>query len=305
MSELLESPRVSVIIPVKNDAARLRLCLEALARQTLPAAQWEAVVADNGSDRDDPAAAAAGFPNVRLVVQPKPGASAARNRAIAASRGTLLAFTDADCLPAPDWLERGLARMAALGGAGMVAGRIRVFPRDPARPNSLELFDMAWAFDQPMFVTRGRFGASANLWTDRNGVDTAGGFDETIPYYGEDVDLCLRLGRLGRPIVYADEVVVAHPARAAWAPFRARLERQVRAHYGYRPRGWRGLRKIPVDFWYDWLGPRALCKTLVHPAARGPRQHLRLLGATLAVKALRFRTRWAMLWEPRPQPGDA
>ncbi len=290
-------PRVSVIIPVKNDAARLRLCLAALSRQTLPPEQWEAVVADNGSDRDDPAAVAAEFPGVRFVVERKPGASAARNRAIAESRGAALAFTDADCIPAPDWLERGLARLEALGGAGLVAGRIAVFPRDRSRPNRLELFDMAWAFDQPMFVKRGKFGASANLWADRAGVAAVKGFDEAIPYYGEDVDLCVRLGKLGRAIVYAEEVVVAHPARHEWPPFRARMERQVRAQYAYRPRGWRGLRKIPVDFWYDWLGVRALSKALAHPEAHGAREHAKLLAVTLAVKALRYRLRWRLLWE--------
>lgn len=305
MTEREANPLISVIIPVKNDAARLRVCLAALGRQTLPAERWEVVVADNGSDQDDPAAVVACFPGVRCVIERKPGASAARNRAIAESRGRVLAFTDADCIPAPDWLERGLGRLEAMGGAGMVAGRISVFPRDRKRPNFLELFDMAWAFDQPMFVARGKFGATANLWADRDGVAAAGGFDESIPYYGEDVDLCVRLGRMGRPLVYAADVVVEHPARHQWAPFRARMERQVGAQYGYRPRGIRGLRKIPVDFWYDWLGIRALCKALVHPEARGVRQHVKLLAVTVAVKAMRYRMRWKMLWARGPRSGGA
>jgi glycosyltransferase involved in cell wall biosynthesis len=297
------NPVISVVIPVRNDADRLRQCLEALSRQTYPRPQWEVVVSDNGSDRDNPAAIVAGYPFARLVREAKPGASAARNRALRECTGHYLAFTDADCLPAWDWLEKGAARLEALGGKGVLAGRITVFPRDPARPNMLELFDMAWAFDQAAFVTRGRFGATANLWADREGVLSIGGFREEIPYYGEDVDLCHRLQGIGRSLVYAPDVVVAHPARWEWAPFRARLERQVRAAYAHRPQGGLvGFRKLLADFRYDWFGYRDVWRALFRPEVSGVRNHWKLAAITAWVKILRHWTRWQMWREGKRAP---
>lgn len=286
---------VSVVIPVRNDARRLGECLVALSQQTLPADQWEIVVADNGSDRDDPTTVLSVCPNVRLVRELKPGASAARNRALKECLGQYVAFTDADCRPASDWLEKGVAELDRRGGKGILAGRIIVFPRDPGCPNFLELFDMAWAFDQAAFVGRGRFGATANLWADREGVMQVGGFREEIPYYGEDVDLCHRLLETGRVLAYAPEVVVAHPARWEWGPFRVRLERQVRAAYAHRPRrGIQGFRKMLADFRYDWFGYRDVWRALFRPQVTGYRNHVKLAMVTAGVKILRHWTRWKM-----------
>src|ERR1041385_9155423 len=108
-------PDVSVVIPVLGDAERLALCLDALDRQTLPANRFEVIVVDNASDRDEAIAAvvAEHAPRFRLLHEPRPGSYAARNRAIADARGTIIAFTDADCIPRPDWLERGIAALHA------------------------------------------------------------------------------------------------------------------------------------------------------------------------------------------------
>lgn len=293
--------RVSVVIPVKDDALRLRACLEALARQTLPAGAFEVVVADDGS-ADDPAAAAAGFAFVRFAPPGRPGPSAARNRGLAASRAPALAFTDADCEPRPDWLEAGLRGLEAFPGGGFLAGRVEVVPRDPARLSAPELFDMAHAFDQRLFVERWHFGATANVFVSRAAAEAAGGFDERVAHYGEDVDFGRRLWKAGVPMAYAPAAVVRHPARPGWAGLRARQAKAVRAEYGERPAT---LRRLALDLWHDGPAPGAILRDLVHPAAPGAAAGLKLAAASAAVRAFRAAARFNLFWEQRRSGGRA
>src|ERR1041384_5139232 len=93
---------VSVIVPVWNDAERLGHCLHALEKQTYPAESYEVIVVDNGST-DSVACLVAAYGRARLVSEQRPGSYAARNTGLNLARGQVIAFTDADCLPAPDW----------------------------------------------------------------------------------------------------------------------------------------------------------------------------------------------------------
>jgi glycosyltransferase involved in cell wall biosynthesis len=79
------------------------------------------VVVDNGSDPPI-GNLSENFSFAHCIREPKPGSYAARNRGIATSRAALLGFTDADCLPAEDWIECGIRAVQKLPDAGMVAG---------------------------------------------------------------------------------------------------------------------------------------------------------------------------------------
>ncbi len=96
------TPFVSVVIPVFDDPDRLRTCLQALEHQTYPKPRYEVIVVDNGSARSVPPLVGQ-FGQARATYEMVPGANAARNRGISLARGEILAFTDADCVPARDW----------------------------------------------------------------------------------------------------------------------------------------------------------------------------------------------------------
>jgi len=218
-------PTVSVIVPTFRDSDGLRRTLRALETQTYPADQMEILVADN-----TPEFALNGEPpgggRVRLLHAPRPGSYAARNRALDEARGDILCFTDADCEPAPDWIERGVAALAAAGGDALIAGRIESFAQNPARPTPIEVLELLTAFPQRAYAERQQFGATANVVTTRRVVATAGAFDDRIAS-GGDREFGQRVHRAGFPVVYAEAVLVRHPARRTLRAFLAKRRRTI------------------------------------------------------------------------------
>ena len=210
-----ELPYVSVIIPVYNDRERLATCLEALQRQTYPPDLFEVLVVDNGSTEPvEPVVAA--FSQARCLHESKQGSYAARNRGIAESQGDVLAFTDADCIPDEDWIERGVQRLLSVPGSGLVAGKVDLFAQDSARPNVYEVYDRLFYLDQDVAVHRGHYGATANLFTHRSVIDDVGLFNSQLKSSG-DSDWGKRVFDQGYEQLYAEEARVRHPARDAFS----------------------------------------------------------------------------------------
>jgi len=94
--------RVSVVIPVKDDAEMLLRCLRALGHQSVT--PHEVIVIDNGST--DASRAVAEAAGARVLVQNEPGIPAASAAGYDAANGQIIARLDADCVPAADWLAR-------------------------------------------------------------------------------------------------------------------------------------------------------------------------------------------------------
>lgn len=194
------SAAVSVVIPVLDDAERLDRCLATFARQTftLP---FEVIVVDSGSS-DDPGAVVAGYEFARLIEEPKPCDDAARNRGARDSRGEVLAFTDADCLPEATWLERGYAHARAAIEPAFVTGRIAVFPRDADAPTAAERFDMLHA----------SFAVTSNLFVHWQVFERIGPFRDDLAA-AADLEWRRSAGEHGVQAVHAEDVAVLRPAR--------------------------------------------------------------------------------------------
>ena len=214
---------VSVIVPVFNDAARLATCLVALESQSYPQSLYEVIVVDNGSD-DDIAAVARDFSQVQVQREPRAGSYAARNHGIAHARGEILAFTDADCIPARTWIEDGVAALLGTPNCGLVGGRIDVFYKDPDRPGAIELYDATRGFLQQKYVEVDRYAATANMFTFRRVFEHVGMFNGELKSYG-DVEWGRRVAAQGYAQVYSDRAIVAHPARDTFSALRQRIVR--------------------------------------------------------------------------------
>jgi glycosyltransferase involved in cell wall biosynthesis len=128
-------PLVSVVIPVFNGERFLAQALDSVVGQTWP--QVEPIVVDDGST-DGSAEVAAAYP-VKLIRQPNAGVAAARNRAVEAAGGPLLAFIDQDDVWLPAKLEQQVACLLDNPSAGLCICRQDIFlepgyPRPPAMP---------------------------------------------------------------------------------------------------------------------------------------------------------------------------
>ncbi len=205
-----DAPVVSVVIPHFNDLTNLERCMRLLDRQTLPRGKFEVVVADNNSPCGLEAVRCVCGKSARVVHAPVQGAGAARNAAVEASRGKILAFIDSDCRPTADWLERGLA---ALSSAPIVGGQVDVDVDDPANLTAVEAFERAFAFNFKRYVEQLGFSGSGNMFVPRDVFDKVGGFRARV---SEDVDWGRRAVAAGYRWRYAADVVVSHPARRTW-----------------------------------------------------------------------------------------
>ena len=100
--------RFSVIIPVFNRSGPLHQLLDALAKQKFPREDFEVLVCDDGSTEDISAVVQTAAETSKLQVtclrQSWSGPGGARNLGLSHAKGELIAFTDSDCIPAPDWL---------------------------------------------------------------------------------------------------------------------------------------------------------------------------------------------------------
>lgn len=209
--DAMANPLISVIIPVWNSAATLQRCLEALAGQTLSAACFEIIVIDNGST-DDTAKTAASFPGVKLLSEPRPGSYVARNQGIAHARGQYLAFTDADCVPAPDWLQQALDAARRHPEAGVLAGRIELFEEGESDGPAFSDYERLFSFPQS-HAARGNC-ATANWMSPHAAFERLGGFDEHLKS-GGDRQMALRIKAAGMPLAHVPQMVVGHPVRAS------------------------------------------------------------------------------------------
>jgi GT2 family glycosyltransferase len=202
------TPGISVVIPARGPAPGLEACLEALQRQTLP--PLEVVVVDNGllgrSERVRAVSA-----EIRVVPESREGSYAARNAGIRATSGERVAFTDADCIPDPRWLEA--AGEAMEGEADLiVAGAVDVTAAQPEARTPAEALEMAFAFPQESYVRKQGFGVTANLMAPRTAFSRAGLFREDL-LSGGDFEWGRRASAAGFRTVFAPGARVSHPAR--------------------------------------------------------------------------------------------
>jgi glycosyltransferase involved in cell wall biosynthesis len=238
------TPFVSVVIPVLNGERTIRECLVSLLRTDYPPERREILVVDNGStDRTTEIVQA--YP-VTLLREERRGASAARNRGIEASRGEILALTDADCVVSRGWLQE-LVQGFENEEVGVVAGEIVAYPPETPAERYTAMRNPRWHLSTLSYPASPWF-ASANSALRREVFNLIGLFDVRLPGTGgcEDIDFAWRFLQSKRfKLIYRPKAVVFHRHRVT-----ARgLFKQYRA-YGYGQAMLR--RKYPDRLAWDW-----------------------------------------------------
>jgi glycosyltransferase involved in cell wall biosynthesis len=215
---------ISVIIPFRNMTDSLRHCLQCLKRQTYPSENFEIIAVDNDSSEElDPIKRE--FSRVRWLTESGPSSYAARNCGVRHAQGEIIAFTDADCLPAPNWLFEA-AQALRTSDATIIGGKIELL-NPPARSlNSYELFE-AKMFDmanQRRVVEQLGFAVTANLVTYRRTFEKVGLFDSSLKSSGDREWVQRAVGH-GESLLYRDSVLVHHPRRSSFIDVSRKIRR--------------------------------------------------------------------------------
>jgi glycosyltransferase involved in cell wall biosynthesis len=197
-------PKLSVVVPTFERAERLPALIAALEAQTLSRDDFDVIVVDDASGDATPSV-------LEQLVATSPlqlrvlrndhnrGPGSARNTGWRASDAPVIAFTDDDCMPAPRWLEAGLAELDR-SPVGIVQGK--TVP-DPA-------VDLGrWAVTQTIESFTDRY-ETCNIFYRADVLRLVGGFDEDMPFFGEDTVLGWTARRIGISSSFAPDAVVHH-----------------------------------------------------------------------------------------------
>ena len=228
----MKHPFVSVIIPVWDHAEDLAACLNALENQTYQKDRYEVIVIDNGSPLD--LKFCTDYPQARLTFEKKPGSYAARNKGISLSKGDVLAFTDADCIPARDWIEKGTKVLHSKPNQGFIGGIVQTFTKK--RPTLAEQYEFYMRLDQKYFVEKQEFAMTANMFTFKHVMKKVGPFDGKMKSSG-DLEWCNRVIKAGYLHAYSPETRVAHAARHTMSQLYSKERRIAGGLYDLRKRG--------------------------------------------------------------------
>ncbi|MFB1297368.1 glycosyltransferase family 2 protein [Mycobacterium sp. pW049] len=241
----VELPAISVVLCTRDRPEQVADALRSISM--LDYSDYEVVVVDNAARTDATAEVVRrlGDPRVRLVSEPVPGLSTARNTGLRAARHQVVAFTDDDVVVDPLWLRaiaRGFSRAPFVTCvSGLVpSGELRTaaqayFDQRVSWAGSLDprLYSMAEPpADQPLFPFQvGRFGTGANFAVRRDRILELGGFDEalgagTASQGGEDLDIFFR-------VLTAGDILATEPAAIVWHRHRSDNDALLKQARGY------------------------------------------------------------------------
>jgi cellulose synthase/poly-beta-1,6-N-acetylglucosamine synthase-like glycosyltransferase len=288
MSQMTQ-PKVSVIVPIYNgeqDAPDLVKCLQA---QTYPADRVEYLLVDNASrDRTAEIIKAAEIESqergitLRYISEADIQSSyAARNKGIRVSTGEILAFTDADCRPKPNWLE-SLVKAFEDEKVGLVVGAIEALPGQSLLEQYAarkKILSHETALVHPFCP----FGKTANLATRRIVLSEVGLFRSHLTT-GGDADFCWRVQRQSNwKFKFTEKAIVQHRHRTTLSDLISQFRRYGRSNrylhelhgidlmkelkfyqYGYRLSRWL-VKELPWTGIKAILGKAALVDLVIPP----------------------------------------
>lgn len=210
-------PKISIVVPVRDEQGALQRCLAALNNQSVDRKEYEVIVVDDGSV--DESGKVAALWGARVIRQNKRGAAAARNRGVREAQGEIVLFTDADCLAEKDWVERLSSPLWQDGVHGTVGQCMSDQKHWIARLIQLELnerYSRMEHQDRIDFLNSGNCGFRRALLCDNP-------FDEGFCWL-EDVELSFRLAQNGNRMVFVPAARVYHPhAQSLWAYMRRKF----------------------------------------------------------------------------------
>jgi cellulose synthase/poly-beta-1,6-N-acetylglucosamine synthase-like glycosyltransferase len=202
----IEARFASIVIPTFNGATRIGNCLDALLKQA-DSHDAEILVVDDGS-MDGTGDVIGRYPGVRLLRQANGGPAAARNRGASEALGSIILFTDDDCVPEPGWLDAMLEPFAdprIVGAKGIYGTR---------QKRLLSRFVQIEYEDRYRLMKRFRFIDFVDTYSAafrRERFLEVNGYDTSFPVAcAEDIELSYRMSTRGWRMKFVPAAVVYH-----------------------------------------------------------------------------------------------
>ena len=267
-------PTVTVVVCTMNRPDLLAYALASLTRQEYP--PDEILVIDNGCQDEVRKLAEEILPKARYLTEPRPGLDFARNRALSAATGDIIAFLDDDAAGDPFWVRSLAESFAAFPQAGAVTGLIlplkleteaqamfeayggfargfnrRVLPRDGQRRFGRKL---------PLLVEAIAVGSGCNMAFRSAVLRELSGFDEALDTgpplpAGGDLDIFYRVLRAGYELVYEPRAMIRHYHRRSKRDLRRQLAGHLRSLSAFLVKticAERGFMRMQATFFLAW-----------------------------------------------------
>jgi glycosyltransferase involved in cell wall biosynthesis len=185
---------ISVIIPAYNEEKYLGACLHHVLRHAGPNV-LEVLVIDNAST-DRTSQVAGRFPKVRVVREPDKGLTKARQRGLVEARGDLLAYIDADCKVPETWFTQITREFNSNATLVCLSGPYIYEDLSGWRKVLVRLYWLVLA--KPVYAVTRYMVVGGNFVAKKQALIAMGGFDKSIPFYGEDTNIARRLHGQGQ-----------------------------------------------------------------------------------------------------------
>ena len=183
-------PSISLIIPAYNEEDYLPACLDAVM-QNVAGKAVEIIVVDNNST-DGTRKVVERYPSVTYVFEPKKGITRARQRGFLASTGDILAYVDADTIPPAGWIEQIWEQFGTNKDLACLSG---FYDLSGVR----NAISTSWFFAaRALYAITRYLIVGGNFAICRDVLEKMGGFDSSIEFYGEDVDIARRAKKYGK-----------------------------------------------------------------------------------------------------------
>jgi glycosyltransferase involved in cell wall biosynthesis len=196
--------KLSFVVPAYNEESYLPACLESILEQIkgLPAGTAEIIVVNNASS-DRTREVAESYPGVTVIDEPRKGLPYARQAGFCASSGELIANVDSDSRLTPGWVQQVLNAFERQPKLVAFSGPLEYYDIDPKDEWGVTVFYMiAFAvYCINRYILRaGSMVQGGNFVLKAEALKSIGGFNLSIPFYGEDTDIARRLNKMGKVV---------------------------------------------------------------------------------------------------------
>lgn len=213
-----QKPKVSVLVPAFNEEKYILKSLAALQQQDYP--NYEVLIVNNAStDRTADVVRAFIYHQqltfkFRLLHESRQGTQFARECGRNAAAGDIIAQLDADCLPPGNWISNGVELLQQKNAAA-VAGPYDYFDAKffvRTLTSISQMFIMQPLNTLVQLFRKGGVIIGGNVFIRASILERAGGYNTALCFYGDDVDIALKVSRYGQ-IVFTKKIIVRSSSR--------------------------------------------------------------------------------------------